>query len=228
MGHNEVVRDSADLDDTIDNDLYHDADPGVDEIQGGHGSASLRECLGRTEAHSTSPTCHSGEGLRDTRPLSADPSQAMNPNLDQTFPQDSATTHDPPQTDAYHQPKESECKEEGIPTPRPEQEQYDVEEEPESPRVGEEGTAQSSQFPQGRSSDPMQEAYYQDTSRGPCEAPWIYAMNELRCLQHSVAQLRKRVDEADDLRDLRGLREGQDDLSNRIGSRYLSFLENVM
>ena len=42
---------------------------------------------------------------------------------------------DPPPTDAYPQPKESECKEEGIPTPKLDHEQYDVKEEPESPSM---------------------------------------------------------------------------------------------
>ena len=50
----------------------------------------------------------------------------------------------------------------------------------------------------------MHEVHYQDTSRGPCEAPWIYAMNELR------------IDGVEALRDVGGLREGQEDLSNRI------------
>ena len=75
-------------------------------------------------------------------------------------------------------------------------------EEPESPRLGEVG---------------RQDVYYQDTSRGLCEAPWIYAMNELRSVQHSVELLRSRVDGVEALRDVRGLREGQDNLSNRIG-----------
>ena len=68
--------------------------------------------------------------------------------------------HDPPPEDTYHQSKEHECKEE-IPRPKPEQEQFDVKEERESPGLGEEGTAQASQLPQERSSDPMHNACYQ-------------------------------------------------------------------
>ena len=41
-------------------------------------------------------------------------------------------------------------------------------------------------------------------------------MNELRSVQHSIAQLRSRVDGVKALRDVRGLREGLDNLSNRI------------
>ena len=60
------------LDETIDNDQYHDADLGVDETQGGYGRASLIECLGRLGAQSTFATCHSGESSRDTRSFPAD------------------------------------------------------------------------------------------------------------------------------------------------------------
>ena len=73
---NEGVRDTANLDETLDNDLYHDANPGAGETQGGYGSAgsaSLVECL-RLGAETTSATCHSGESSRDTRSFPADPS----------------------------------------------------------------------------------------------------------------------------------------------------------
>ena len=63
----EVVHDSVDLDETLDNDQYRDADPGVDEIQGGYGRASLTECLRRFGVQTTSATCHSGKSSRDTR-----------------------------------------------------------------------------------------------------------------------------------------------------------------
>ena len=59
----EIVRDSVDLGETLDNDLHHDADPGVDEIERGYGSASLTECLGRLRAQTTFATCHSGGRL---------------------------------------------------------------------------------------------------------------------------------------------------------------------
>ena len=42
-------------------------------------------------------------------------------------------------------------------------------------------------------------------------------MNELRSVQHSVELLRSRIDGVEALRDVSGLREGQDSLSNRIG-----------
>ena len=69
--------------------------------------------------------------------------QAMSPSLDQNLPQ--ASTRDPPPEDTYHQTKEHECKEE-TPIPKPEQEQFDVKEEPESPDLGEAGTPQASQL----------------------------------------------------------------------------------
>ena len=48
---------SVDLDKTHDeDDMYHDANPGVDEIQRGIGSASLREWVGRlAQPTTTSP-----------------------------------------------------------------------------------------------------------------------------------------------------------------------------
>ena len=70
----------------------------------------------------TSATCHSGEGLRDTSSFPTDPSQVMSPSLGQTLPQDSALTRDPPPMDTGHQPKEHERKDEHIPTPKLEQE----------------------------------------------------------------------------------------------------------
>ena len=57
----------------------------------------------------------------------------------------------------------------------------------------------------------------QDTSRGPCEAPWIYAMSELRSAQHSIELLRGRIDGVEALRDVRELREGLDNITSRIG-----------
>ena len=41
-------------------------------------------------------------------------------------------------------------------------------------------------------------------------------MNELRSLQHSSALIRSRIDGSEADTDARGLREGQDNLSNRI------------
>ena len=57
---------SVNLDQTHDGEeMFHDANPVVDEIQGGFGSASLRERLGRLiqPNTTTSATCHSGEDL---------------------------------------------------------------------------------------------------------------------------------------------------------------------
>ena len=123
----------------------------------------------------------------------------MSPNLGQALPQPSASMHDPPLTDTHHQPKEQEYKGEGFPTPKSNKNNTMSNlEEPESPGL-EEGTAHASQSPQERSSGPMQEVHYQDASRGPCEAPWIYAMNELRSIQHSIVQLRSQVDEVETL-----------------------------
>ena len=108
-----------------------------------------------------------------------DPSQVMSPNVDQIPSQASTSARDLPPEDTSHQSREHECKEE-APTLKPEQEQFDVKEEPESPGLGEEGTAQASQFPQEPSSGPMHTIYYQDARTGPSEAPWTWAMNELR------------------------------------------------
>ena len=144
-----------------------------------------------------------------------------NPNLGQTIPKDSASAHDPPPTDTYHQPKQSGCKEEGVSTPKLEQDQFDVKEvkevKPKSSTVGGVETAQASQSSQRQSSDPTCEAHYQDTSRGPCEAPWIYAMNEQRSVQHAVELRRSRMDGDEAHRDAMELREGLDNLSKRIG-----------
>ena len=92
-------------------------------------------------------------------------------------------------------------------------------EEPESPGLREDGTAQPtqpSQLSQERSADPEQTTYYQDTSHGPSEAPWIYVMSELRSIQFAFEQLRTRIDDVEASTHVRGLREGQDNLSSRI------------
>ena len=136
----------------------------------------------------------------------------------QTLPQDPASAHDPIPTDTHHQPKESKCKEEGVATPKLEQKQYDVKEERESPTAGNAETFQVNQSSQGRSSDPSREVYYQGASRGRREAPWIYVMNELRSVQHAVELPRSRVDGEEAPRDAMALREGLDNLDNRIGS----------
>ena len=75
-----AAQSSEELDGTLEEeDTYHDANPGIGEIHGGFGSASLRECLGRIvqTTTTTSATCHSGEGLRDTASHMTDPSQAL-------------------------------------------------------------------------------------------------------------------------------------------------------
>ena len=73
-------------------------------------------------------------------------------------------------------------------------------------------------FPPERSSDPMHSTYHQDTSAGSNEAPWTWAMNELRCVQHDVEILRSRIDGVEALRDMRELREGHEGLPTRVGS----------
>ena len=77
--------------------IYHDANPGVDEIQGGFGSEPLRQCLGRiTQPATSSATPRSGEGLEDsTSPHHTNPPQVMSPSLHQTHPQSLASGHDP-------------------------------------------------------------------------------------------------------------------------------------
>ena len=60
-----VAHISIDLDETqehVEQELHDDVSPGVDEILGGYGSATLLECLGRLGAQpntSTPATCHS-------------------------------------------------------------------------------------------------------------------------------------------------------------------------
>ena len=65
----EMAHHSEDLDRTMDGEaIYHDANPGVDEIAGGFGSASLKECLSRiTQPAISSATLHSGVGVEDLR-----------------------------------------------------------------------------------------------------------------------------------------------------------------
>ena len=66
---------SVDLDNTHDEEeTYHDANPGVvDGVQGGFGSASLGECLGRlVQPTTTSATCHSGGGRFERHHISPD------------------------------------------------------------------------------------------------------------------------------------------------------------
>ena len=86
--------------------------PGVGEIQGGFGSASFRQCLGRLVrpyyyyyyyySHSYyyyyyySATCPLWGRLEGRTSLLTNPPQVMSPNLDQIPPQDSASMHDPP------------------------------------------------------------------------------------------------------------------------------------
>ena len=129
----------------------------------------------------------------------------MNPNMEQNPSQDSTSAHDPPSEDTSHQSKKRERKEED-PTPKSDQEQFDVKEEP-----GED-------FPPIRSSDPMHANYYEDASAGLSEAPWNWAMNELRCIQHDVEILRSRIDGVEALRDMREWREGHETLSTRVSS----------
>ena len=138
------------------------------------------ECLGRMGAHPNtigSATCHFGEGQGDVSPPHTNLPQVINPSLSQTLLQGSARAHDSPQEDTYVQPVDHQYKKEETPDSKPEQEQYDVKEESESPSLGEKGTAQSSQpsqLPQEWSADPARNTYYQDTRQGPSEAPWIY------------------------------------------------------
>ena len=71
---------SVDLDETHENENQYKDNPGAGETQGGYGSASLTECLERLGAQpntTTSATCHSEEGSRDTSSLPTDPSQEV-------------------------------------------------------------------------------------------------------------------------------------------------------
>ena len=194
---------SEDIDKTVDGEaIYHDANLCVDEIQGGFGSASLRECLGRIPQLATS-SATLGDSMS---PHHTNPPQVMSPSPDQTQPQNPASMHDPPPVDTNQQPKR-ECKEE-VSTPEPEQ--FDVKEVPEE--EGEES------FVDRPSSDPMHIPYMQDTSDGPSEAPWIWAMSELRSTQHDIEIPRSRVDGVEALRDIRELHDGQVALTTRVAS----------
>ena len=77
--------------------------------------------------------------------------------MEQNPSQDSTSAHDPPPQDTSPQSKNRERKEK-VPTPKSEQEQFDVKEEP------------GKDLLPGRSSDPMRIAYHQDTSDGPSES----------------------------------------------------------
>ena len=143
--------------------MYHDANPGVDEIQGKFGSASLRECLDRITQPATSPsTLCSGVGLEDSMsPHHTKPPQVMSPNLDQTQPQNPASMHDPPPVDTSSQQPKQECKEEPL----------------KRSRHPNQSNSMSRKFQKRKeivdrlSSDPMHIPYMQDTSHGPSEAP---------------------------------------------------------
>ena len=115
-------------------------------------------------------------------------------------------THDPSAVDMGQQPKQ-ECKEE-VTTPEPEQ--FDVKEVPDE-------EVEELYFDR-LSSDPMHIPYMQDTSNGPSEAPWIWAMSELRSTQHDIEIRRSRVDRVSALHDVIELHEGQDALTTRLAS----------
>ena len=189
----------------------------------GFGSASLKECLKRIGAQprTTIPaTCASGEGSKDSS-LSTNPRQVMSPKPDRTFPQDPFHVQEAPRVDVYLRPDEpsNKCKEEETSASEPKREEYDIKEEPESPGLREGVAAhpsQPSQLPPERSTDPARATYYQDTSSGPSEAPWVYVMSELRSVQFAWEQLRTRMDGVEVSPDVIGLRENQDNLSNRV------------
>ena len=152
-----------------------------------------------------SAPCHSEGSVRESSFHMHNTPQVMSPNVEQNPPQDSTSAHEPPSEDATQRPKKRERKEED-PTPKSEQEQFDVKEE-----SGED-------FPPIRSSDPMHTPYQQDTSAGTDEAPLLWAMGELRSAQHDLEILRNRVDGVAALCDMRELREGQEALSTRVRS----------
>ena len=182
----------------------------------------MLECLGRlgSQPNTTIPaTCHSEGGKGEAPPNQTDPPQVMSPNLSQTLHQDSAPVRHPPPVDTHVQSVDHQHKKEETSESKPQQELFDVKEEPESPGLREDGTARSSQpsqLPQERPSDPASNVYYQDTSQGTNEAPWSYVMNELRSVQYSFELLRSRIDGIEANADAGGLREGQDNLSTRI------------
>ena len=126
-----VAHNSTDLDETQGDDLLNDANPGVDETLRGFGSASLIKCLGRMEAqpNTTAPESN-GSSIPSDRPATS-----YEPNLSQTLPQDSAQVCNPPQVDTHVQPVDYQHKKEETLETKPEQEQYHVKEEPESPRL---------------------------------------------------------------------------------------------
>ena len=83
-----VAHNSEELENTCEGEAkYHDANPGVDEIQGGFGSALLRECLGRiTQLATFSAPCRS-EGLQ----VSSDqPATGYEPKLGSDSPLESS------------------------------------------------------------------------------------------------------------------------------------------
>ena len=113
-------------------DACHDGNPRIGEFDGGFGSASLRECLGRVAQSSSTPSaiCHSEEGVGETATRMTNSPQVMSPSMEQNPPQESTSAHDPLREDTSHQSKKRERKEED-PTPKSEQEQeqFDVKEE---------------------------------------------------------------------------------------------------
>ena len=140
-----VAHNSSDIDEIhASGDPQDDNDPGVDEAQMGCGRASFLECLDRLGA-TTPATSASREGQRDVTSFHANPPQVVSPSLNQTPPQDPSPAHGVSREGTFLRTDDHKCKEEETPASESKEGQYDVKEEPESPRLEEEGTAQSSQ-----------------------------------------------------------------------------------
>ena len=165
---------------------------GAGETSSGLGSASLAECLDRTETqpNTTSPaTCASGEGNIGSSPH-ANPRHVMSPEPSQTL----LRIHS-----MYKNPSVKYTKEE---TP------------PQCPR-GKNSTLKRNQSLPVCEKERLNQVN-QDISSRPSDVPKIYVMNELRSVQFVCEQLRARVDGIEDGADMSDLRESQDNLSTRI------------
>ena len=187
-----VAHNLGTLDETQgDQNLLIEDNPGAGETLRGCGSASLVECFGRmgTQSNASAPATRvSGEDEGGASSLHTDPCQVASPNLSQILPQDSSQVRDAPRVDTRLRPDDlpNKCKDEETPATEPKREQYDVSWFETRWNCS---TKSTSQLPQEQSADPEHNTYYQDTSHGPSEAPWIYVINELRSIQFAFEQL---------------------------------------
>ena len=190
---------------------HREESPGVGELHGGFGSASLRECVSLATQATNVP---SGPLLHATLRVAQGNQQVMNPNVKQNPPQDSTPKHEPLPENADQRPKRRERKEEDL-TPKSEPEQAEVKEKQEENLRR---RRPSDPFPFHRmiwlESDPypMPTPGQEYTGENTTQTPWHWALNQRMSVQHDLELLRNRIAEIEDLR------VDQEALSTRVRS----------